>query len=207
MKKHAAILNAAKRLFAQDSFADVSMDRIAAEAGVSKLTIYSHFGDKETLFAAAVSAQCQEMLPDNLFHIRQQGTLREQLKMIACAFFSMICAEQTVNVHRIMLGHGNIDMTLKHIFWKAGAERTHRIFTKFLQAWIDTGALDIADVDCASKQFFTLIKGELHMRIICGLCNDPSPEEVEAHLDAAVDFFLRAYTPRMPAVTAADAPR
>ena len=44
--KRAAILDAAKRLFVSQGFERVSMDQIAAEAGVSKLTVYSHFGDK-----------------------------------------------------------------------------------------------------------------------------------------------------------------
>ncbi|MBP7656876.1 MAG: helix-turn-helix transcriptional regulator, partial [Pseudoxanthomonas sp.] len=64
--KRAAILEAAKQLFAREGFNGVSMDQIAAEAGVSKLTVYSHFGDKDALFAAAVQAKCAEMLPDAL---------------------------------------------------------------------------------------------------------------------------------------------
>ena len=52
--KRSSILEAAKRLFSMEGFAGVSMDQIAAEAGVSKLTVYSHFGDKEALFFAAV---------------------------------------------------------------------------------------------------------------------------------------------------------
>ncbi|WP_330970248.1 TetR/AcrR family transcriptional regulator, partial [Lysobacter sp. A3-1-A15] len=53
LAKRAAILDAAKSMFTQYGFGGASMDQIAAEAGVSKLTVYSHFGDKETLFAAA----------------------------------------------------------------------------------------------------------------------------------------------------------
>ena len=49
--KRAAILDAAKRMFVSHGFERVSMDQIAAEAGVSKLTVYSHFGDKDRLFA------------------------------------------------------------------------------------------------------------------------------------------------------------
>ena len=46
--KGSAILDAAKRLFTAHGFEGASMDQIAAEAGVSKLTVYSHYGDKET---------------------------------------------------------------------------------------------------------------------------------------------------------------
>lgn len=38
-------------MFMEQGFAGVSMDGIAAAAGVSKLTVYSHFGDKESLFS------------------------------------------------------------------------------------------------------------------------------------------------------------
>jgi AcrR family transcriptional regulator len=42
----------ATRLFAERGFADVSMDEIAAAAGITKPLLYSYFGSKEGLFAA-----------------------------------------------------------------------------------------------------------------------------------------------------------
>ena len=41
---------AALVLFARDGYERTSVDAIAAEAGVSKRTVYSHYGDKENLF-------------------------------------------------------------------------------------------------------------------------------------------------------------
>ena len=49
------------------------MDANAAEAGVSKLTVYSHFGDKESLFTAVIDAKCHEQLPTNLQLLWKQG--------------------------------------------------------------------------------------------------------------------------------------
>src|SRR5678815_5350543 len=86
--KGAAILEAAKRMFITHGFDGVSMDQIAAEASVSKLTVYSHFGDKETLFAAAVKSHCEQGLPDTLFADRPDVPLRERLLEIARAFFA-----------------------------------------------------------------------------------------------------------------------
>jgi TetR/AcrR family transcriptional repressor of mexJK operon len=77
--KGTAILDAAKRLFTMHGFDGASMDQIAAEAGVSKLTVYSHYGDKETLFAAAVKSYCEQQLPDKLFEERLDVALRERL--------------------------------------------------------------------------------------------------------------------------------
>lgn len=54
LAKRQAILDAAKRLFVSMGYASTSMDAVATEAGVSKLTVYSHFNDKETLFSAEI---------------------------------------------------------------------------------------------------------------------------------------------------------
>ncbi len=191
--KRAAILEAAKQLFAREGFNGVSMDQIAAEAGVSKLTVYSHFGDKDALFGAAVQAKCEEMLPDALFEIELKGSLRDQLMAIAQAFFALITSEEAISTHRMMMVPGNIDDRLKQMFWEAGPQRTHEAFATLLQARVVAGELDIADVATAAVQFFTLVKGEVHARLTCGLCCQPGQVDVHRHIAATVDMFLRAY--------------
>ncbi|MFB2838259.1 TetR/AcrR family transcriptional regulator [Floridanema evergladense] len=52
--KREQILQGAMRIFLHHGYAATSMDRVAAEAGVSKQTIYSHFQDKEGLFRALI---------------------------------------------------------------------------------------------------------------------------------------------------------
>jgi TetR/AcrR family transcriptional regulator, mexJK operon transcriptional repressor len=53
-RKRQAIASAALALFARDGYERTSVDAIAAEAGVSKRTVYSHYGDKESLFMRVV---------------------------------------------------------------------------------------------------------------------------------------------------------
>lgn len=53
-RTRAAILGAAAGCFGRLGFAGASMDALAAEAGVTKPTIYAHFGSKEALFDAAL---------------------------------------------------------------------------------------------------------------------------------------------------------
>ncbi len=53
------ILNAATELFTRNGFDATSVDDIAAAAGVSKQTVYSHFGSKEELFGVAISTKCK----------------------------------------------------------------------------------------------------------------------------------------------------
>ncbi|MEL6159164.1 MAG: TetR/AcrR family transcriptional regulator [Cyanobacteria bacterium J06623_5] len=52
--KTAAILDGAMQEFLSNGYAATSMDRVAAAAGVSKATVYSHFQDKASLFAALI---------------------------------------------------------------------------------------------------------------------------------------------------------
>lgn len=196
--KRAAILEAAKVLFVEQGYTGVSMDSIAAQAGVSKLTVYSHFGDKEALFTAAVKSRCEEMLPDTLFVPNIRGPLREQLYGIGMAFFELITSEEAVSMQRVMMAP-ETDDRLREMFWQAGPQRTNAALADFLRSRVACGELDIVDFETAALQFLTLVKGELLTHMMCGL--NPAPVELDAHahVAASVTFFLRAYATRPPA--------
>ncbi|MGW1620809.1 TetR/AcrR family transcriptional regulator [Streptomyces sp. NPDC002172] len=53
--KRGSILDAAVELFLELGFDQTSMDAVAAQAGVSKTTVYAHFGDKLELFRAVIA--------------------------------------------------------------------------------------------------------------------------------------------------------
>jgi TetR/AcrR family transcriptional repressor of mexJK operon len=195
LAKRAAILDAAKRMFTQHGFEGVSMDQIAADAGVSKLTVYSHFGDKETLFAAAVKSHCEQGLPSALFERAPDVPLRERLMTIARAFYAMVTAPEAIAGHRMLCTPQLANTPLSRMFWDAGPRRVQEQMAALLQRRIEAGELEIPDVPRAAAQFFTLLKGEPHAQMVFGCC-PASAGDAEAHLAASVDLFLRAYAKR-----------
>lgn len=195
LEKRAAILEAAKRLFPHSGFEGTSMDAIAAEAGVSKLTVYSHFTDKETLFVAAIRERCQEQMPATLFSIDRNAPVRRQLEAIGRAFFALITRPESIALHRLITAGTASSQKLAQLFWDSGPRLVHDDFEKFLRQEIEDGQLDIEDASRATSQFFALIKGELHARLLCGCSQPITTDEADAHVRATVEFFLRAYAP------------
>ncbi len=53
--RQSQILQAAMKVFEQNGYTSTTMDAVAAEAGVSKGSIYNYFKSKQTLFAAVVN--------------------------------------------------------------------------------------------------------------------------------------------------------
>lgn len=196
MEKRAAILEAAKQLFVKQGFEGTSMDAIANKAGVSKLTVYSHYRDKETLFAEAVRSKCDTLMPDELFQPDLKGPLRKQLLAIARAFFSLITSEDAIAIHRTIIANARTAPKLADRFWQAGPLKVQEGLESFLRAEVEAGKLDIADLHCAATQFYCLLKGECYARMEFGCGEPPTAREIDEHLNATVDFFLRAYAPR-----------
>jgi len=195
LEKRAAILEAAKRLFPRSGFDGTSMDAIAAEAGVSKLTVYSHFTDKETLFHAAIQARCEDQMPATLFNVHPEGPVRDQLEAIARAFLAMVMAPESIALHRLLTS-GTTSPKLVQLFWDAGPKRIQASLQQFLRSEVDAKQLDIADIPRSASQFFALLKGEVHARLLCGCQEAVAGHEIDAHVRATVDFFLRAYSPQ-----------
>ena len=197
--KRAAILEAAKRLFSTLGYDGVSMDQIAAEAGVSKLTVYSHFGDKEALFVEAVKAHCEAQLPASMFAAADAAPLREGLLQIVRAFFAMITGPEALGVHRLMCSPQLADSPVPHLFWEAGPRRVQDAVATVLQHHVDSGELEIDDVQRAASQLLCLAKGEAHAQQVFCCGGTLEGKALEQHLQATVEMFLRAYAARAPA--------
>lgn len=194
LAKRAAILEAGKRLFLESGFERTSMDAIAAAAGVSKITVYSHFQDKDTLFRAVCKGVCEQQMPHEIFVLDRAAPLRQQLLQIARAFFGLVMSAESIALNRLMTAQQ--EPKLAQLFWEEGPKRMKLEFTEFLRAEVAEGALAIDDAYVAAGQFFCLLKGEPFFRVTCGLPFAAAQGEVEEHVASVVDLFLRAYGSR-----------
>lgn len=191
--KREAILSAAKSLFLQRGFEGCSMDAIATDAGVSKLTVYSHFSDKETLFSEVVKSKCKEELPELLFDLSGETPINETLCDIGRAFFDLVMSPETIEMHRVMIAGANKDPRLSRLFFEAGPQRVLREMEHLLLSAQERGLLSLPDLPLAAEQFFTLIKGSHHFRTLLGCCEPMDEEETDRHVRQSVELFLKAY--------------
>jgi TetR/AcrR family transcriptional repressor of mexJK operon len=98
--KRQCILNAAQKLFLQEGFRKVSIDKIVATAGVSKPTVYAHFANKSELFRAVIEERTQAMLDAARQHMTLTDSPRDFLQNYGEVFLSMIDAPDTVCMYR-----------------------------------------------------------------------------------------------------------
>ncbi len=196
MEKRAAVLEAAKTLFVSRGFEGTSMDAVAAEAGVSKLTVYSHFGDKDTLFKSAVQSRCEQQMPEQMFHVPRGTPIRKALLALAQGFHELIHSPEAIALHRMMITNSGQSTHLAELFFEAGPKRTLEGFEGFLVEAIADDQLEIDDPARAAGHFLVLLKGLSHMRQLVGCACPMEPSETAAHISSVVDLFLRAYQPR-----------
>jgi TetR/AcrR family transcriptional repressor of mexJK operon len=191
--KREAILDAAKRLFILHGYEGSSMDAIAAEAGVSKLTLYSHFASKENLFAAAVASKCQEQLPPLFFERTDEVPLEQVLLDVGRRFHQLIHSEESVAMHRLMIAQGAQNPQLSQQFFNAGPQRLLDAMQQLLERADRKGQLRVADPLRAADHFFSMLKGACHLLLLIGACTAPQGDEAEAQVRDVVRLFLRAY--------------
>lgn len=73
------LIDVARRAFAEYGYADTSMDKLTAEAGLTRGALYHHFGDKRGLFAAVVDQIDSQMAKYAQQHLEQPDDLWEGL--------------------------------------------------------------------------------------------------------------------------------
>ena len=83
------LLDVGRTLFAQKGFEVVSVEEIAAKAGVSKPVVYEHFGGKEGLYAVLVDREMNDLLA-SMTDALTAGSARALLEQAGMALFDYI---------------------------------------------------------------------------------------------------------------------
>lgn len=193
LAKRQAILDAAKCLFLKLGYEGSSMDVIALAAGVSKLTVYNHFNDKETLFIAAVENHCENQLPALDFDLKSDMTIETALGRIALRFQSIIYSKEGLELHRLMCSMTQHNPKLVHKFFAAGPTRVLSHMTRLLEQAHAQHKLTILNSQQAAEHFLNLFCGHRHMRVLFDIEAAPNPAQQQQLAQDNIAFFVRAY--------------
>jgi TetR/AcrR family transcriptional regulator, mexJK operon transcriptional repressor len=191
--KAESILAAAKRAFLAAGFGVVSMDKIAREAGVSKATVYAHFGSKEELFGAVIERECEQYFARFSAGELDPSDVRASLMILGRRFLELILSPDAIALHRIILGEVSRFPMLGEVFWRAGPERERVQIEDFLRSSADGGALTLPDPRLAAEQFVSLVRADVQLRHLLRLEARPSESEIESVVEGAVGTFIRAF--------------
>ena len=104
-EKRALILESARAVFLTEGYAASSMERISAHAGVSKMTLYRHFKDKESLFVETISQQCGAIY--QFSRHEPAASLEEaeaELKRFGSTFIDVVIAPDNLSLHQMLMG-------------------------------------------------------------------------------------------------------
>jgi len=189
--KRRAIIDTAAHLFFHNGYAATAIEQVAADAGVSKVTIYNQFGDKRALFTAAVECECERIRGHFSIDAMPQGTIRERLTAIGEAICAFLSRPEMIQFERRIAAETEHDAAIGAAFLEAGPWRMKQGFGLWLARAAEAGELVIDDPLLAAEQFVSLCKGMGDLERRFGAI--VAPEQSSERISGAVDVFLAAY--------------
>ncbi|MCB2101173.1 MAG: TetR/AcrR family transcriptional regulator [Rhodobacterales bacterium] len=197
LDKRRSILDAASRAFLAHGYGATSMDQVAQDAGVSKRTIYHHFGSKEGLFSALIAMRC-ERIDAELDRAENGGRLDVEAALMEMGhrFMGLILSEEGQSMDRILTAEAVRFPQLGEIFFEAGPENLTNRIAAFLETRAARGEIAIDDSYRAAACFLMMIQGKV---VKCAMmCPDRvgGPDEIRQAVEYGVRLFLNGVRPR-----------
>ena len=194
--KRVSVVEAAASVFCREGYAGANIDLIAAEAGVSRQTVYNHHGDKEKLFVAVVrdlTERCNAGIFATIASFPDQPTDLEA-DLIAFAVRmnrNCICNRDGRFLRKLIQAEGERYPELFAEWREQGPGRTWSALAARFARLAFAGHLSIGDPDVAARQFLALVNAELQIAFMLG--GTPTEEEVLRSATNGVRTFLSAF--------------
>lgn len=193
MAKRDAMMDAAACLFFRHGLEGVTMEAVAREAGVSKVTVYGHFVTKEALFGSVIRRETAtirrglDKLPDT------HEAVRQSLIEVGISLVRFLLEPHVLAVDRAMSAQGEQYPELLQAYFEAGPWAIHQWLQEKLEGLANAGHLTLGAHTLAADQLCSMWQGMLVTEVSMGVRQPPSDEELSHQISSAVDVFLAAY--------------
>ncbi len=167
------------------------MDLIAKQAGVTKPTLYAHFGSKDTLFESVARALRKERRAWRVPSYEPGKDAIGQLLAVFSGYLDKTLTPGTVKLGRAML----IEAT------RRGVELPDEPDTKpgnelerWLQEAADSGALQVSDTSATAVCLWAIVHGRFVWPVLLGIRQVKAPDrrkQLEQCLSAIMTPMLR----------------
>ncbi len=197
----ARLLDAALSVFSRMGYAGASMDAVAAEAGLSKPTLYKYFDSKEVLFAAMLEARRDDMML--AFDRPDAGTLAHQLHTFAWTYAQTVLRPDMMALARLIMAEANRFPEVGRAYQASGPDRLLEGLMTFLEDQRAAGNLAFEDAELAAQDLWGLILSAPRSRALYEPDWQPDEAELARYIHNGLRVFLRAYAVDARAQTAA----
>jgi AcrR family transcriptional regulator len=198
-RKRQAILAAATEVFLRDGYLGTSMDEVAALSGVSKQTIYKHFGSKEALFVEIVTSMTNatgDAVHNDMPDIADDDVAR-YLEDYAFRQLSIVLTPNIMQLRRLVIGEVARFPELARVLYERGPQRALGILAAMFARFAERGQLRIGDPMTAAQHFNWLVmSAPLNQAMLLGDDAIPKPAELRRYAADGVRVFLAAYGTR-----------
>ena len=200
--KREQILAGARRAFLRDGFAATSTDAIAAEAKVSKRTLYSYYPSKEELFVDVLRKltienpqtraleSMEEMSPES------REELRGDLLELAHKIVSTMMLPDYLALLRTTIADVHRFPQLAGLFRATVPERAMSSFALFIERTRERGVIgEDVDGEAAARMFIGPL---LTYAVLDGLfvAGGPPRKPATGRIEEIVDLYVKAISPR-----------
>ncbi len=172
------------------------MDEIAAEARISKQTIYTHFASKEALFADLVmgnAARVDDFITSLVDSYRQAGSLEEGLRRLARVYAGVVMQPEVLRLRRLVIGEAGRFPDLARTYHERVPQRVYDALAGLFGDLATEGKLRLDDPVLGAHHFAWLVLGMPLDRGMFLADAEGPPHDLDRVLDAGVRVFLAAY--------------
>lgn len=186
------ILDAALVVFSQKGFVSASMDDIAAEAGLTKPTLYQYFPSKDELFTAMMTEERDHMLES--FEYPSASGMVAELYAFSWHYADVVLRPDMLNLARLIIGEAQRLPDIGRAYQASGPDRVLAGMIAYLERQRAAGRLVFDDAELAAEDLWGLILSAPRNRALHIPDAVPDRATIERYIRNGLRVFLRAYS-------------
>jgi len=188
------IIRAAFSALMEKGYAGTSTAEIARRARVSKRELYAEFGSKIGILEALVAATSSRMrAPLEVADVIDRPGFITALTAYGAAALAELTSPHVIAVNRLAIAEAERSAELGRMLDERGRQAGRDALVAFFARAREAAVLTRGDPGDIASEFFSLLTGDLMMRLMLGVVMHPTRTEIMRRAERAKDGILQLY--------------